>query len=208
MTEQPPNNQTPQQPPPDGPPPGQPYYVYQEPPKKKHTVRTVVITLTAVFVVVVGGISGCAALVLGGSSGSDDPGHSQVAPDDGGSAPKDGHAAKKKPAAKATHDPRKFGWWYDAKKDVAVNGIANSDSGRHVTYTVTNQSNKTLDYDITFGLYDSNGTRVGETYGMPMNVAPGEHLVVTDPTEGYIDSAPGAATAKVLSVDAEQSDGS
>jgi len=172
--------------------------VYPQPPQKKHTTRTVLITLAAVFVVLFGGITSCTVLVLGG--GGDDSGHKQVSSSEGNP----GHAGKK-PAAKQTHDPTKFGWWYDAKKDVAVTGIANSASGRHVTYKVTNQSDKTLDYDITFGLYDSSGTRVGETYGMPMNVAPGESVNVTDPTEGYIDGAPGAVKAKVLSVDAEES---
>jgi hypothetical protein len=200
MTDQPPTNQ-----PPQGPPPGQPYYVYPQPPKKSHALRNVLIAVGTFLVLVVGGVVGCTALVA--TSTPDDSGHSQVQPDNGGAPQAKGKVAKK-PAAKPTHDPHKFGWWYDAKKDVAVNGIANADSGRHVTYTVTNQSDKTLDYDITFGLYDASGTRVGEAYGMPMSVGPGEHLVVTDPTEGYVDDAPGATTAKVLTVDAEQSDGS
>jgi hypothetical protein len=195
MSQQPPT-------PPPTPPPGFYPYPPQQPPKKKHTARTVLITLSAVFVVLVGAIAGCSALFISGAS--NDSGHTQInSSDDGGTR---GRAARKaqKPATKQTHDPTKYGWWYDSKKDVAVDGIATDDVGHHVTYTVHNQSNKMLDYDITFALYDANGTRVGEAYGMPTNVAPGETVKVTDDTEGYFDQS-NVVKATLLTVDSEQS---
>lgn len=187
--------QQPDQPP--QPPQGQPYYIYPQPPKKDHTLRTVLIAVGAALFVLVAGIAGCTALVATGTP--DDTGHTQVAPTDNGGT----RTHPKKEAAKPTHDPAKFGWWYDAKKDVTLSGIANSDfDSRYVAYTVKNQSDKTLDYDITFAEYNAQGVRVDTTEAYTDTVAPGE---TAQGTEYDTDVDPGVTTVKVLTANASQS---
>ncbi|BCJ37170.1 hypothetical protein Athai_46730 [Actinocatenispora thailandica] len=187
--------------PPSGPPPngGQPYYVYPpQPPPKKHTARTVIITLSAVFVVLVGGIASCTALVVGGSG--DDSGHTQVSGNGGTRA--DGSGKAQKPAAKKSHDPTKYGYWYDAKKDVAVDGVATGSFDQYVAFSVKNQSDTTLDYDVTFGEYNAQGERIGETYAVTESVQPGETVRGSD-TDTMVD--PGTKAVKVVAADAEPS---
>lgn len=188
--------QQPDQPP--QPPQGQPYYVYPQPPKKDHTLRTVLIAVGAALFVLVAGIAGCTALVATGTP--DDTGHTQVAPTDNGGAPTH---PKKEAAKKPTHDPAKYGWWYDAKKDVTVSGIASADEySRYVVFSVTNQSDKTLDYDINLAYYNDEGVRIDTDTAYVDTVAPGEKVNGTE-YDTFVD--PGAKTVKILTVGAAQS---
>jgi hypothetical protein len=111
--------------------------------------------------------------------------------------------AKKKP----THDPHKYGWWYDANKDVTLQGIAtDSDLGsKYVVYRITNHSDTMLDYDITFGEYDAQGVRIGEEYGMNDSVAPGE-TVQSSSDDTMLDD--GTVTVKVIHVGRMSTNGS
>lgn len=196
MSQQPPT-------PPPTPPPGFYPYPPQQPPRKKHTARTVLITLSAVFVVLVGGITGCTVLVMGGGNGND-TGHTQVqASDDGGTRGRAAEKAKKGQAAKPTHDSTKYGYWYDAKKDVAVDGLAaGSFDDQYVAFSITNQSDTKLDYTVTFGYYNAQGERIGEDYAYVDSVNPGEKVRATE-YDTMVE--PGTKTAKVLSADATAS---
>jgi len=156
----------------------------------------VLITLAAVFVVLFGGITSCTVLVLGG--GGDDSGHKQVSSSEGNP----GHAGKK-PVAKKSHDPTKYGYWYDAKKDVSVDGIAGSSfDSRYVAFSVTNQSDTRLDYDVTFAYYNAQGERIGEDWAYIDSVKPGEKVRSTE-YDTMVD--PGAKSVKVMSADATPS---
>jgi hypothetical protein len=152
--------------------------------------------------------AGCSTFFAFTGTG-DDPSHTQVSStDDGGSR---GRAAAKgkyhPPSAKAkpTHDPAKFGWWYDAKKDVTVSGIANDSEidTRYVVFSVTNQSDKTLDYDVNFAYYNAQGVRVGEDTAYVTSVAPGEK-VAGGSDDTYVDP-PSTTSVKVLSANATES---
>jgi hypothetical protein len=180
-----------------GPPP--------KPPRKSHTLRTVLLSVLVGVVAVLGVFAGCSTF-FAATGGPDETGHTQVSStDDGGTRAHPQKPAAKKPAAKPTHDPTKFGWWYDAKKDVAVSGIATDSEidTRYVVFNVTNQSDKTLDYDVNFAYYNANGVRVGEDTAYVTSVAPGEK-VAGGSDDTYVDP-PSVTSVKVLSVDAEQS---
>jgi hypothetical protein len=175
-------------------------------PRKSHTLRTVLLSVLVGVFAVVGVFAGCSTF-FAATTGSDDPGHTQVAAtDDGGTrAHPQKPATKRKPAAKPTHDPTKFGWWYDAKKDVAVSGIATDSEidTRYVVFNVTNQSDKTLDYDVNFAYYNADGVRVGEDTAYVTSVAPGEK-VAGGSDDTFVDPA-SVTSVKVLSANATES---
>jgi len=118
-------------------------------------------------------------------------------------APAKKQAAKPKP----THDPHKYGWWYNANGDVTLQGIAtDSELGsKYVVYRITNHSDTMLDYDITFGEYDAQGVRIGEEYGMNDSVAPGE-TVQPSSDDTMLDD--GTVTVKVIHVGRMSTNGS
>jgi hypothetical protein len=180
-------------------PPSNPY----QQPRKSHVLRTVLLSVLVGAVAVIGVFAGCATFF---AATPDDNGHVQVsATDDGGTRAHPQKEAAKKPAVKPTHDPAKFGWWYDAKKDVTVSGIANDSEidTRYVVFSVTNQSDKTLDYDVNFAYYNAQGVRVGEDTAYVTSVAPGEK-VAGGSDDTYVDP-PSTTSVKVLSANATES---
>jgi hypothetical protein len=175
-----------------------------DPKPKSHVLRTVLLSVLVGVFAVIGVFAGCSTF-FAATGGPDETGHTQVSStDDGGTRAHPKGEAAKKPAAKPTHDPTKYGWWYDAKKDVTVSGIASADEySRYVVFSITNQSDKTLDYDVNFAYYNAQGVRVGEDTAYVDSVAPGEK-VNGGGDDTYVDP-PSVTSVKVLSANAVQS---